>query len=232
MGIGESQLLKQLSRGNFLAVYHVTSVVSRKNLANAIALQLFQFFELLGKEGEFHGLANFHATRLRAELALNDIEQRRFASTVRTQKAIAVTRTDHPGNIIENLVLPVGERGVDHVNALLSQSRNSSTLKFCGVTKRRLFRNKGTCRFNMKTWLARTRPSATGKKCQFTANKVLSFLFRHLGLALTLHPLENISGIATLKWFGDAIVHFPHAKAYLVEEPAVVRYYHQGASAS
>ena len=107
MSIGESQLLKQLSRGNFLAIYHVTSVVSRKNLANAIALQLFQFFELLGKESEFHGFSNFHAARLRAELALNDIEQRRFASTVRTQKAIAITRTDHPGNIIKNLVLPV-----------------------------------------------------------------------------------------------------------------------------
>ena len=82
MSIGESQLLKQLSRGNFLAIYHVTSVVSGKNLANAIALQLFQFFELLGKESEFHGLSNFHATCLREELALNDIEQRRFASAV------------------------------------------------------------------------------------------------------------------------------------------------------
>ena len=169
---------------------------------------------------------------MRAKLSLNDIEQRRLTSAICTQKAVSITGADHPSYLIEHFVLPVGERGIDHINALLPQSRNSGTLKFCSVTKRGLFCDKGTRRFNMKTRLAGSSPGTAGKKCQLAADKVLSLLFRHLGLTLTLHTLKDVGGIAAFEWLGDAIVHFPHAKAYFVEEPAVVGYHHQGTSAT
>jgi len=60
----------------------------------------------------------------------------------------------------------------------------------------------------------------------------LAALLCHTLDALALDALQHIGGIAALERLDFAIVHFPHAKAYLVEEPAVVRYYHQGTSAS
>ena len=51
----------------------------------------------------------------------------------------------------------------------------------------------------------------------------MAALLSHTLDALALNALQHISGIAALERLDFAIVHLPHARAYLVEEPAIVR---------
>ena len=51
----------------------------------------------------------------------------------------------------------------------------------------------------------------------------MAALLSHTLDALALDALQHIGGIAALERLDFAIVHFPHARAYLVEEPAIVR---------
>ena len=51
----------------------------------------------------------------------------------------------------------------------------------------------------------------------------MAALLGHTLDALALDALQHIGGIAALERLDFAVVHFPHACAYLVEEPAIVR---------
>ncbi len=230
--VGEPQLLQQLGRAHFLAVDDVARVVAGEYLANAVFLQRLQFLQLLGKEGELHRFADLHAAGLRAQLALHDVEQGGLARPVGAHKPIAVAGADHPGYVVEHLRLPVGKRGVDNVHAFLSQAGNRRALQLGGVTQRRLFGDKRTGGFHMETRLAGTRTGTAGKERQLAADKVLALLFRNRGLTLALHALQDVGGVPALEGLGHPIVHFPHAQAHLIEEPAVVRNHHQRAVAA
>ena len=52
---------------------------------------------------------------------------------------------------------------------------------------------------------------------------VLALGFGNACLALSLHALHDVRGIAALEGRDDAIVHLPHVEANLIEKPAIVR---------
>ena len=51
----------------------------------------------------------------------------------------------------------------------------------------------------------------------------MAALLGHTFDALAFDALQHIGGIAALERLDFAVVHFPHARAHLIEEPAVVR---------
>ena len=60
------------------------------------------------------------------------------------------------------------------------------------------------------------------KPGELAAQLVLAALLGHLRLTVALDALLDIGGETTLERVNRAVVHFPHRKAHLVEEPAVV----------
>ena len=75
----------------------------------------------------------------------------------------------------------------------------------------------------MEFRLGRTSAGAARKPRELFAHEVLATFFGHSLDALALDALEHIRRVATLERLDLSIVHFPHTRAHLVEEPAVVR---------
>ena len=81
----------------------------------------------------------------------------------------------------------------------------------------------------MELGLSRAGAGAAREPSELLARKVLATLLGHALHAVALDALQHVGGIPAFEGDDAPRVHFPHTRADLVEEPAVVRHHEQGA---
>ena len=178
---------------------------------------------MLRQHRELHGLADLHAARARSERALDYPQKRGLARAVLADNAEAVAGADDPRHVIKHGLSAEAHRHVSQVDHLLAQARDGHPLELECVAQRRHVGNQlaGSVDAELRLGRARLRPAS--KPGELAAQLVLAALLGHLRLTVALDALLDIGGETTLERVNRAVVHFPHRKAHLVEEPAVVR---------
>ena len=221
----EPELLEQLHRAHAGAVGQlVARLVVGAHLAHAQVLKLGELGELLREHGELDRLADLDPSAGRLELALDEVEQRRLASTVGTEQGDAVARADVPvDGLDEGLAIPV-ERRVLEVDDLLAQARHGAAAQLDRVAQRRFVRDELLGRLDPEARLARACLCPAREPRELATQDVLPFCLGDGRLTRALDALLDIGGVAALERRDDAVVHLPHVEAHLVEKPAVVRH--------
>ena len=220
---GEAEALEQLRGRGLLAVKHHAARIAANDLAHAVASQFYQVIEVLRQDRELHGLADLHAARARGERALDHPQKRGLARTVLADNAEAVAGADDPRHVVEHGLSTEAHRHIGQIDHLLAQARDGHPLELERVAQWRHVGNQlaGSVDAELRLGRARLRPAS--KPGELAAQLVLSALLGHLRLTVALDTLLDIGGETTLERVNRAVVHFPHRKAHLVEEPAVVR---------
>ena len=98
----EAEALKELLGARFLALHHHIALATGEHLSNRIVLDGLQLIELLGEDAEAHRGPDLHATAARAELTLDDVEQRGLARAILAQQAVPIAGADEPGHVREH----------------------------------------------------------------------------------------------------------------------------------
>ena len=219
----KAEALEQLRRRGLLAVEHHAARIAADDLAHAVASQFHQVIEVLRQHGELHGLADLHTSRTRSERTLDHPQKRGLARAVLADDAEAVTRADNPRHVVEHGLSAEAHRHVGQVDHLLAQARNRHPLELKRVAQWRHVGDQLAGSVDAKLRLGRARLRPAGKPGELAAQLVLATLLGHLRLTVALDALLDIGGETALERVDRAVVHFPHRKAHLVEEPAVVR---------
>ena len=127
----KAQAFKQLRRALHLAVYQVTCLVLAQQFKNSPRLFCGKRINLLRKPTKFDGLAYLYQTRRWLQLLRHQFKKRRFTSAILAQNAIAVTWTNEPLDVLNDVYLCilicfccmcgifVSKRDVMHLNDLL-----------------------------------------------------------------------------------------------------------------
>ena len=220
---GEAQALEELLGARLLAIDHVDALIARKHLANRVSFERLELIELLRKHAEAHRLANLHPARKRSELALDDIDEGRFARAVVAKQAVAVAGADEPGHVLEHrLARLVSRIDIDHVDDLFAEARHRKALELEFVAQGRDVGDELPRRLDAEFRLRAARLCAAGQPRELLASHVATALLGNLGQAVALDALQDIGGVATLEGVDAPVVHLPHGGADLVEKPAVV----------
>ena len=225
----EAQALQQLLRALRLAVHHVVLLERGQKLLHAPVVLLAQLVQVLRKDAELHGLADLHVAGARQHAARHHLQERGLAGAVLAQDAVAVARPYEPVHVAQHLAVAVAGAHVLKLHHLLAQAAHGKALQLRGVAQRRVVRQKRHRGVDPELRLARARLRAVREPVELLAQGVLAALLRHGRLALALHALLDVRGVATLERVDDPVVHLPHVLAHLVQEPAVVRHDEKGA---
>ena len=178
---------------------------------------------MLRQHRELHGLADFHTSRTRSERTLDHPQKRGLARAVLADDAEAIARSDDPRHVIEHGLFAEAHSHIGQVDHLLAQARDGHPLELERVTQWRHVGDQLAGSVDAELRLGRARLRPAGKPGELAAQLVLATLLGHLRLTVALDALLDIGGETALERVDRTVVHFPHRKAHLVEEPAVVR---------
>ena len=228
IGIRETKPFEQLFGGLVAPVEHDGMSEASHDLAHAVVAVRSQLVEVLREHCELHGLADLHVSARRPQLLLDHVQQRGLACAVAAHDADAVAGADEPLDAVQHGVVAVAHRHVLHVDDLLAQTLHGHALELELVAQRRDVGDELLRCFDAELLLGRTRLRTTREPCELAAQLVLPTLLGHACHAVALDALHDVGREPAFERLDALVVHFPHARAGLVEEPAVVRYDEQG----
>ena len=231
VGAREAQLLQQLRRRHLLAVEHHAARVVADHLANAVVAEAGEVVQMLRQHRKLHRFADLHEARRGCLHALDHLQKRGFAHAVGADDAVAVARPDNPVDAVEHGrgLAVEAHRDVLQLNHLLAQACHGHAFELQLVTQRWHVGDQLVRGVHAELRLRAASLRAACQPGKLAAQGVLPLLLGQGRQAIALDALQDIRGEAALERLDHAVVHLPHARAHLVQEPAVVRDHQQRA---
>ena len=115
-------------------------------------------------------------------------------------------------------------RNINQIDNLFAQPGSRHFLKFQRVSYRRHVGYQLHCRFDMKLLFCRARSCSARQPCQLFSSQISPSGFPYCRLPVSLDSLKHIRAVSAFERVDDSIMHFPHAFAYVIQKPPVVRY--------
>ena len=244
----EAQALEQLLGARLLPLHHHIALSAGEHLADRVVLDGLELVELLGEHAEAHRGPDLHAAATGAEFALDHVEQRGLTRAVLAQQAVAIAGADEPGDVREHGAVGYGARGaalgralgrglggvthidIDHIDDLLAKAAHGKSLELELVADGRDVGDELAGGLDTELGFGAASLCAAGEPCEFLARHVAATLLGDRRHAVALHALQDIGGVPTLERVDAAVVHLPHGRTDLIQEPAVVRDHEHGAA--
>ena len=187
-------------------------------------------FEPLAEPPEANRLADLHPAARGALPPAQHPKQRGLARAVLAENADTVAWADDPRHVVEDVRgAVVRDPHVARLDDLLAETTHRHALQLDGVAQRRIVGDELEGRIHAELRLARARLRSVRQPVELLAQHALTTLLDDACDAVTFDALLHIRGEATLERFDSPVVHLPHARADLVEEPTVVRDHQQSA---
>ena len=190
-----------------------------------------ELVEVLREDAETDRLSNLHIATARLHASAHDLEKRRLAGAVLAEDAVAVARSDEPGEVLDHRRIAVAGGDILHLDDELAKTRDGKPLELDRVPQRGVVCDQGLCLLDAELRLRRACLGSMGKPVELLAQNVLPSVFRCLRHALALDTLLDVGRIAALERIDRAVMDFPHVLADLIEEPPVVRHDEEGSRA-